>query len=103
MSDVGGTYDFVVDTPMGEQTGTMTVVPNAEGTSFDGTLKGTLGSMDISDGTISGNTLSWQMKMNMPLPMTLDCEATVDGDDVTGTIDAGMMGKMAMTAKRQDA
>lgn len=101
MSNVGGTYDFMVDTPMGQQTGTMTVVPDASGTGFDGSITGSLGAMEISGGTISGNTLAWQMKMSMPLPMTLDCQATVDGDDVTGTIDAGMMGKMAMTATRQ--
>lgn len=101
MSNVGGTYDFVVNSPMGEQSGTMTVVPNADSTGFTGELSGTLGSMDIQDGTINGNTLTWKMKMGMPLPMTLECEATVDGDDVTGTIDAGMMGKMPLTAKRQ--
>lgn len=101
MSEVGGTYDFVVNSPMGEQTGTITVVPDDSGTSFTGSLNGSLGTMDINDGTISGNTLTWQMKMNMPLPMTLNCEATVDGDDVAGSIDAGMMGKMPLTAKRQ--
>ncbi|MDE1467029.1 hypothetical protein [Aurantiacibacter sp. D1-12] len=101
MSNLAGTYDFTVSTPMGEQSGTMTVNPNDDGTKFDGTLTGTLGTMPISDGTISGNTLTWQMKMNMPLPMTLNCEAIVDGDNVAGSIDAGMMGKMALKATRQ--
>ncbi|RJY10242.1 hypothetical protein [Aurantiacibacter aquimixticola] len=102
MSNVGGTYDFVVNSPMGEQTGTMTVVPNEEGTAFDGSLSGSLGQMDIKDGVIEGDTLLWKMKMSMPLPMTLDCQATVNGDDVTGTIDAGMMGTMPLTATRKN-
>ena len=101
MSTVGGTYDFVVNTPMGEQTGEITIVPNDDGTGFNGSLTGTLGQMDIRDGTISGDTLNWKMKMNMPLPMTHDCEPTVAGDDVKGTIDAGMLGKMALTATRR--
>lgn len=101
MSELAGTYDFTVATPMGEQSGTMVVVPNVDGTGFDGTLAGSLGAMEIKDGTITGNTLNWQMNMSMPLPMTLDCEAIIDGDNVIGTIDAGMMGKMALTAKRQ--
>ncbi|MBH5323364.1 hypothetical protein [Aurantiacibacter sediminis] len=101
MSDIGGTYDFTVSTPMGEQTGTMVVTPTADGNGFDGELNGTLGAMSIANGTINGNTLNWQMKMNMPLPMTLDCEAVVDGDNVVGSIDAGMMGKMAMKATRR--
>jgi hypothetical protein len=41
------------------------------------------------------------MKMGLPMPMTLDCEATVDGDAVSGTIQAGMMGTMPFTAQRQ--
>ncbi|WP_271077059.1 hypothetical protein [Aurantiacibacter sp. MUD61] len=101
MSEVAGTYDFTVSTPMGEQSGTMVVTPNADGTGFDGELNGTLGTMEIKDGTINGNTLNWQMKMNMPLPMILNCEAIVDGDNVAGSIDAGMMGKMAMKATRK--
>ena len=101
MSDVGGTYDFVVQTPMGEQSGTMTVVPGADGESFTGQLAGSLGQMDIDNGVIQGDTLLWKMKMSMPMPMTLDCEATVTGDAVSGTIDAGMMGKMPLTAQRQ--
>jgi hypothetical protein len=101
MSDVGGTYDFVAQTPMGEQTDTFTVVPSEDGTSFTGHLSGGMGSMDVDDGEISGNTLTWKMKMSMPMPMTLDGEATVDGDAVTGTISAMMMGKMPFTAQRQ--
>lgn len=101
MSDVGGTYDFVAQTPMGEQTGTFTVVPSADGSSFTGQLSGGLGTMDVQDGTISGDTLSWQMKLGAPMPMTLDCEATVEGDAVTGTISAMMFGKMPFTAQRQ--
>lgn len=101
MTQVGGTYDFVAQSPMGEQTGTFTVVPSDDGTSFTGQLSGGMGTMDVQDGTISGNTLTWQMKMGMPMPMTLDCQATVDGDAVTGTISAMMLGKMPFTAQRQ--
>ena len=102
MTEVGGTYDFVAKTPMGEQTGTMTVVPGADGESFTGQLSGSLGNLDIENGHIEdGDTLRWKMRMNMPLPMTLDCEAKVDGDAVNGTIDAGMMGTMPFTAQRQ--
>lgn len=102
MSNVGGTYDFVANTPMGEQTGTFTVVPSDDGESFTGQLSGGMGSMEVENGTISGDTLTWQMKMGMPMPMTLDCEATVDGDAVSGTIKAGIMGSMGFTAQRQN-
>ena len=101
MTAVGGTYDFVAKSPMGEQTGTFTVVPGDDGETFTGQLSGGMGDMDVKNGQIEGDTLTWQMKMGLPMPMTLDCEATVDGDAVSGTIKAGMMGTMPFTAQRQ--
>ena len=100
MSDLGGIYDFKVSTPMGEQSGTMTVVPNDAGTGFDGNLSGTLGSMDIDNGTISGNTLNWKMKMSMPMPMTLECEATIEGGTLAGNVNAGAFGAMPLTGEK---
>ena len=49
---VAGTYKTIVKSPMGDQTGTLTVVP--DGDTFSGSLIGSLGSMDITGGTISG-------------------------------------------------
>lgn len=102
MSNVGGTYDFVVNSPMGEQTGTFTVVPSDDGTAFTGQLSGSLGTMAAEDGKIDGNTLTWKMKMTSPMPMTLEGTADVDGDAVTGKIKAGFMGSMGFTATRQE-
>ena len=97
---VAGTYKSVVKSPMGDQTGTFTVVP-AEGDSFTGSLVGSLGSMDVVDGKIDGNTLTWKMNMVVPMPMTLDCEATVDGDQLTGSVNAGAFGAMPLTGQRE--
>ncbi|MGB3796047.1 MAG: hypothetical protein WA957_07060 [Alteraurantiacibacter sp.] len=101
MTHVGGTYDFVAQSPMGEQTGTFTVMPGDDGETFTGQLSGGMGELDVKNGLIAGDTLTWQMKMGLPMPMTLDCEATVAGDAVNGTIKAGMMGTMPFTAQRQ--
>jgi hypothetical protein len=72
---VAGTYKTTVKSPMGDQSGTLTVVP--DGDTFSGSLVGSLGSMDIAGGTIEGNTIKWKMNMVVPMPMTLDCEATI--------------------------
>jgi hypothetical protein len=96
---VAGTYDISIASPMGEQKGSLTV--NVDGNSFSGTVSNAMmGSMDISDGTVDGNKISWQMKMTTPMPMDLDCEATVDGDAITGAITAGAFGSMALTGTR---
>jgi len=96
---VAGSYDCVTKTPLGAQKGVLTIVP--EGDTFSGNITGDLGSMDIRDGRISGNALTWQMKMTMPMPMDLDCSATVEGDTLTGKIKAGMFGSMDLNGTRQ--
>ena len=96
---VAGTYKTVVKSPMGDQTGTFTVVP--DGDTFTGSLVGSLGSMDIAGGSINGNTLTWTMNMVVPMPMTLDCEATIDGDTLTGSVNAGAFGAMPLSGTRE--
>ena len=96
---VAGTYDTVVKSPMGDQKSTFTVVP--DGDSFTGSMAGGMGSMDVKDGKINGNELTWAMDMTVPMPMTLNCKATVDGDQLTGTVNAGAFGDMALTGERQ--
>lgn len=95
---VAGTYEVNVKSPMGDQGGTFTVV--VDGDSFSGSLNGGMGAMDVSGGTVAGNTLSWKMDMKVPMPMSLTCTATVDGDAITGEIDTGAFGKMAMAGTR---
>ena len=92
---VSGTYDCVTKTPMGDQKSKFTV--NAEGDTFTGQQAGAMGSMDVID----GNKLTWKMNMTVPMPMTLTGEATVEGDTITGTVDAGAFGKMPMTGTRE--
>ena len=98
---VAGTYDTVVKSPMGDQKGTFTVVPGDDGNTFTGSMAGGMGSMDVKDGKINGDELTWAMDMTVPMPMTLDCEATVNGDQMTGTVNAGAFGDMALTGERQ--
>lgn len=96
---VDGVYDCVTRTPMGNQTGVFTVVSSGE--SFHGTISNPLGSVDVKDGTVDGNRLKWRMDMNLPLPMKLTCEAVVDGDRISASIDTGSFGVLTMTGTRR--
>ena len=98
---VAGSYDCLTKTPMGDQTSTFTVTPGADGATFTGSNVGTLGSLDVVDGKIDGNTLTWKMNMTVPMPLELNCTATIDGDTLTGTVNAGMFGDMAMSGTRK--
>ena len=98
MADVDGSWDCVVKSPMGDQKTTMTV--KSDGSSFTGTVSGAMGSVDIADGKVDGNSLSWKQSITVPMPMTLDCSATVDGDTLTGQVGAGAFGSFPMTGTR---
>ncbi len=95
---VAGTYDVVTKTPMGEQKGIFIV--NIDGNSFTGNVSNPMGTMEVRDGKVDGNTLSWKMDMKAPMPMTLECQATVEGDALSGSVKAGMFGSMALTGSR---
>lgn len=99
MSNVAGKYDCVTKTPMGDQKSVLTI--EVDGDTFTGKNEGGTGSMDLYDGKIDGNNLTWKMDMKVPMPMTLEGSATVDGDTITGSVKAGAFGNMAMTGTRQ--
>lgn len=100
---LAGTYDCTVKTPMGDQKALFTIVPSGNGSSFSGNISSDMmGSMDIENGTIDGNRLSWAMEMKTPMPMTLDCEATIDAGRLTGSVTAGMFGAMAIEGQARE-
>jgi hypothetical protein len=99
MAAVDGDWEVTVKSPMGDQKSVLTI--NSDGDSFTGKMQGSLGSMDIANGSVSGNTLSWKMDMTVPMPMTLDCTAAVDGDSITGEVKAGAFGSMPVSGTRK--
>lgn len=95
---VAGKYECTVKSPMGDQKSVMTV--NVDGDTWTGDNAGAQGSLEITDGKVDGNTLTWSMNMTVPMPMKLEGTATVDGDTITGSIKAGMFGSMPMSGTR---
>lgn len=96
---VAGQYDCVTKSPMGDQKSVLTV--NVDGDSWTGSNAGQMGALDITDGKVDGNSLTWTMDMKVPMPMKLEGSATVDGDTITGQIKAGAFGTMAMSGTRK--
>ena len=99
MAAVDGDWDVTVKSPMGDQKSVLTI--NSDGGSFTGKMAGSRGSMDIASGSVDGNTISWKMDMTVPMPMTLDCTATVDGDSISGEVKAGAFGSMGLSGSRK--
>ena len=88
----------MVKTPLGDQRGRLAVAP--QGCRFSGSLSGDLGSQAISDGAIQDGRLLWTMDVTTPMALKLVCEASVDGDALSGTVKAGIFGSFPMTGTR---
>ncbi|NNC73595.1 MAG: hypothetical protein HKN78_12070 [Sphingomonadaceae bacterium] len=99
MTDVSGTWDGTINSPMGEQKVTMTL--NQDGDAVTGTAAGAQGAADIEDGKVDGDTFTWKQDITVPMPMTLEGTATVGGDSMTGAIKAGAFGEMPFKAEKQ--
>jgi hypothetical protein len=98
MANVDGSWDTLVKSPMGDQKAVLTVL--TDGGNFTGTYAGAMGTTDVKDGKVDGDKLSWKLDITVPMPMTLDAEATVDGDNMTGTVTAGAFGSFPLTGTR---
>jgi len=98
MANVDGSWNTMTKTPMGDQQAVLSVSSN--GGSFTGGFVGAMGSVDVKDGKVDGDTLSWVMDITVPMPLTLTCQATVDGDSIAGTVTAGAFGSFPLTGTR---
>ena len=97
MADIDGTWNCTVKSPLGDQN--LTLALTGDGSSFSGQASGAMGSLPVS-GTVSGDKLAWKMSITVPMPMTLDCTATISGDTLTGDVGAGGFGSFALTGTR---
>src|SRR3546814_13335893 len=84
MAIVDGAYDCVTRTPMGAQQSVFTVISN-DGT-FHGTNASPLGPLDVQGGKVDGNRPTWKLELTIPLPMTMESAAIIQGNPFTGTI-----------------
>jgi hypothetical protein len=99
MSNVSGKWNCMVKSPLGEQKSVLTVTDNGDGT-WTGDNVGDQGALACYECKVDGDTLSWKSDMTVPMPMTLETTATIDGDAITGNVKAGMFGSFPMTGTR---
>lgn len=98
MSGIDGSWDCVTKSPVGEQRSVLHI--KSDGDSFTGTSESSMGTMDLLDGVIRGDTISWKMQLTQPMKMTLEGNAKIDGEAMSGTVKAGMFGSSPLTGTR---
>jgi len=99
MANVDGTWSTITKSPMGDQAATLTII--SSGDTFTGTWSGSMGTQEVQDGKVDDDRLTWKVDVTVPMPMTLDCTATVSGDTMTGTVTAGAFGSFPLTGTRE--
>ena len=93
-----GTWNTTINTPMGAQNGTLTIA--TDGATLTGKMTGSGGEMDIQDGAVDGDTLTWKADLTSPMAMTLEFTASVSGDEISGNVKLGAFGDATFTGTR---
>ncbi len=92
-----GNWKITINSPMGAQTVDASLKTN--GDTFTGTTKGAMGEQAV-EGKVAGDKLTWSTAITSPMPMTLEFEATVSGDSMTGNVKLGAFGSASLTGVR---
>ncbi|MBI3677784.1 MAG: hypothetical protein HY243_14340 [Proteobacteria bacterium] len=95
---VDGKYNITINSPMGAQKGTLEL--KANGGALAGTQSGQQGSMEIANGKVDGNAVSWSISITSPMPMVLEHSGTVDGNKISGSVKAGAFGSFPFSGER---
>ncbi len=93
-----GTWNTVMNTPMGAQNGTLEL--KTDGNTLTGTLESPQGEIELQDGAIDGDSLTWKADITQPMAMTLEFSATLDGDELKGDVKLGAFGNASFTGTR---
>ncbi len=83
---------------MGQQKATITLT--TDGDTLTGTMEGQQGTLELKDGAVDGDTVSWKADITNPMPITLEFSATVDGDSLSGDVKLGSFGNASFTGTR---
>lgn len=88
---VSGTYKLTLNSPRGATQSTLTL--KEDGGSLSGTYAGQMGSSEFSGGTIDGSNVKFDITLNaMGQDITINCDATIDGDSIKGNLSTAMGG-----------
>lgn len=95
---VDGKWNLKIKTPMGEQSGVLEL--KADGAALSGTMTGNMGAVQIENGSVAGDAVKWSAKVTSPMPIQLDFDGKVDGDQLSGSVKLGAFGSSTFSGAR---
>ncbi len=99
-AEVGGTWDVTLSSQQGSNQATMTL--NQSGSSFTGQMTTEMGSSQVDNGQVSGQTASWSITLSMGnQTMTITFHGEVEGNRMRGSADIPGMGSASFSAQKR--
>lgn len=95
---VDGSWELVIDTPMGKQAATLEL--STDGGAVTGTQAADGKETAIYEGSVDGDAVSWKVDITSPMSLTVTFTGTVAGDEMTGKAKAGFLPAASFTGKR---
>jgi aerobic carbon-monoxide dehydrogenase large subunit len=95
---IDGDWKMEMATPMGKQE--MTAHFETDGSSLSGFLSSPEGQQSFA-GTVEGNRVRFDLKVEKPMKLTLKYDITVEGDRLTGKCKMGIFGSAKLSAVRE--
>jgi len=93
-----GNWKIIINSPMGNQESTLSL--SEAGDKLTGRQSSMFGSGEIQNGAVNGRKATWSVEMTSPIAMTLQFSAQLDGDAISGTVNAGAFGDSPFKGSR---
>jgi len=98
---IGGVWEMTTQTPQGDMTTDATFVQDGEKIKFSAT--GFQGMEMTGEGTVKGQDVEWTVVISTPQgDFSLTYKGKVDGETMTGEVQAGDFGAFPFTAKKKN-
>ena len=96
---VTGNWSVTMKSPMGAQDATLSLVD--DNGVLSGSMAGPQGEQAFSGGSVDGDAIAFNIEMTQPKPMTIECQAVVSGDDISGSAKLGAFGQATFSGTRK--
>ncbi len=98
MASVDGTWKLTVNSPMGQQNIDLNLT--SSGSTLTGSLSGAMGSTDIKNGTVDGDSISFEAQITEPFSIAITVTGDVAGDELKGQVKTQGFGSFPMKGVR---
>lgn len=99
-ADIGGVWEMTTQTPQGDMTADATFVQDKETIKF--TMTGFQGMEMKGEGKVTGQDVEWSVTISTPQgDFALTYKGKVDGETMSGEVQAGDFGAFPWTAKKK--